>query len=120
MVASSAIKGNMLGKTQRELTHDDIERIGKLVEKHQEGEKIEELGVAKCVTKSEFGDNDYSFVPGRYVGSAEIVIDKEGIKQEIQVLANDLDDLLQEFNSLVPNVKEAINKILNEEESDER
>jgi|GEM_PF-783585 len=116
MVANTVVKGNMIDKKLRELTDNDIQTITSLVERHQSGEEVEELGKAKCITKREIAENDYSFVPGRYVGSAQEKVDKEVINAEIEILGKELFKLLDQFNDLVPDVKRVINELLEKED----
>lgn len=104
----------MVSKKLRELTINDTEKITNLYEKHISASKsvVTELGLAKSVSLAEIQSNDYSFVPGRYVGVVEQVIDKDAAKQEIQKIAKELDELFAEFNTLAPRVNEAIKKAL--------
>lgn len=117
MISASNIVGNMISKKLRELTLEDINKITNLYEKHASSSKsaINELGLAKSVSQTEIESNDYSFVPGRYVGIVEQIIDKSFAKQEIQKIAIELNDLFIEFNSLAPKVNEAIKKALESE-----
>lgn len=112
MVSGSKIEGNMISKKLRELTDPDIEKIEKVYEKHLMGEEVSEIGFAKTICKQEIIENDYSFVPGRYVGIEEIEINKEEIKEEIKKLGEELKILIQEFNELSPQVEDAIQKAL--------
>ncbi len=112
MIEAKNLEGNMLSKKNRELTDEDINKIAETYEKHKSGEIIEEIGFAKSVKVSEIEENDWSFVPGRYVGILKEEVDVELTKSEISELAKDLDKLFDEFNELVPKVKESIKKVL--------
>lgn len=116
MISGSSIEGRMISKKLRELKSSDIERIVTIFDKHENGEDVEEIGFAKTVTKKEIEENNFSFVPGRYVGSKEEKVDKEQVKKEIKELANDISKLMKEFNDLAPKVEEAIQKALDYEE----
>ncbi len=116
MVSASTIEGNMISKKLRELTSENIQTIDSVYSKHLIGEYIEQIGFAKTISKDELIANDYSFVPGRYVGSIVQVVDKEKAKAEIQNLAGELSLLMKEFNELTPKVEEAIKKALEFEE----
>ncbi|WP_206335999.1 type I restriction-modification system subunit M [Mesoplasma coleopterae] len=115
MVSGSNIKGNMISKKLRELTDDDILKIQDLYDKHLKGEEINISGLAKTITKTELIENDYSFVPGRYVETKEEIVDKEQIKEEIKTLSVELSALLNEFDDLKPKIEEAIKKALESE-----
>lgn len=118
MISSTKIEGNMVSKKLRELTNKDINNIVTIFDKHENGENINQKGVAKTITKQELIENDYSFVPGRYVGVVEETIDKEQVKKEIKELSLDLKNLIDEFNQLSPKVEEAIEKALTFEEEE--
>jgi len=112
MISGSAIEGRMISKKLRELQKPDIDKIVSLFDQHENGKTVAELGFAKSITKAELEENDYSFVPGRYVGTKEEKIDKEQVKKEIKELSSEISNLLKEFNELAPKVEEAIQKAL--------
>jgi hypothetical protein len=56
---------------------DRFDLILNIFDKHENGETINQKGFARTITKQELIDNDYSFVPGRYVEIFEEEIDKE-------------------------------------------
>lgn len=84
MVSGSNIESNMISKKLRELTEENITEIQSLYDKHLIGETIDIPGLAKTITSAELKENDFSFVPGRYVQSEEEIIDKEEVKKEIK------------------------------------
>jgi type I restriction enzyme M protein len=112
MISASNIKGNMISKKLRELTDEDIKKIVDVYIKHKNGEDINEPGLAKTINKENLVENDYSFVPGRYVEIIEEKIDEAQVKEEIKTLSNELNKLFDEFDDLVPKVKESIKKAL--------
>lgn len=114
MIEAKDLEGNMLSKKNRELTESDILKIVKVFEKHDNGENVEELGFAKTVTPGDIEENDWSFVPGRYVGILKEEVDVEATKADIKELGSQLNELFNEFNELVPKVKESIKKITEE------
>nr|NKE38580.1 N-6 DNA methylase [Spiroplasma platyhelix PALS-1] len=116
MISGSSIEGKMISKKLRELQTSDVDKIVEIFNKHENAEYIEEIGFAKSVLKDELIENNFSFVPGRYVGSKEEVVDKEAIKKEIKELAGEISSLFKEFNELAPKVEEAIKKALEYEE----
>ncbi|MGL5268672.1 MAG: N-6 DNA methylase [Spiroplasma sp.] len=116
MISGSSIEGRMISKKLRELKSSDIDRIVTIFDRHENAEDIVEIGFAKSVTKDEIIENNFSFVPGRYVGSKEEIIDKEQVKKEIKDLASEISKLMKEFNELTPKVEEAIQKALDYEE----
>ncbi len=120
MIDAYNFKGKMLSKKLRELTLEENNKILNIYNKHNEGQKIEEIGFAKSINLKEIEENDYSFVPGRYVGFVEEEIDTEKIKKEIKETSIELKKLLNEFQDLIPKVEESIEKALNFEEKKEK
>lgn len=110
MIDASNLEGNMLSKKLRELTADDVSKILKVYKEFKGQKDVEEVGFAKSVSLDEIKENDFSFVPGRYVGFEEEVIDKEAIKKEIAESSQELKRLLKEFEELTPKVLEALEK----------
>ena len=118
MIDASQFEGEMISKKLRILTNDDISKISKTFKAHMKNQNINEIGFAKSVTKQEIIDNDYSFVPGRYVGFVEEQIDKEKIREEIKKSAKELHILFNEVVKLVPKIEDSINKAINFKEID--
>ncbi|MCP4336978.1 MAG: N-6 DNA methylase [Mycoplasma sp.] len=116
MVDASKLEGKMLSKKLRELTAENINQVQELYKEHLEGKNVEKIGFAKTITKEDLIENNFSFVPGRYVGFEEEVIDKEKTKEEIKNLANELSILFKEFEEIKPKVEESIKKALELEE----
>ena len=112
MVDASNFKGNMVSKKLREITLEENNKISGIYQKHNKTQYIEENGFAKSVNKKEIEENDYSFVPGRYVGFKEEKIDKEKIKNEIKESKKELKKLFKEIEKLTPKVEEAIDKAI--------
>lgn len=112
MVEAKNLPGNMLSKKNRELTKDDIIKIIGNYKEHSKGNNIEEIGFSKTITKDELENNDWSFVPGRYVGILKEEIDIDATKKEIEELGNELNDLFDQFQKLLPKVKDSIKELI--------
>ena len=110
MIDGSEIKGNMISKKLRELEKEDIKKIVDAYNNHLGGQKIEIVGFAKSINSKELSVSDYSFVPGRYVGFVEEEIDKEAIKGELKSASKELFELMDEFEELLPKIKNSIKK----------
>ncbi len=110
MIEAKALEGNMLSKKNRELTESDITKIVDHYKNHSQGKSIEEIGFAKTINAKEIEENDWSFVPGRYVGIVKEEVDEEATKAEIKELSKELNKLFDEFEELIPKVKESIKK----------
>ncbi|WP_342268462.1 class I SAM-dependent DNA methyltransferase [Spiroplasma endosymbiont of Aspidapion aeneum] len=118
MVSGSSLDGNMISKKLRELKDTEIKNIVKIFDMHEKGEDIDFPELAKTITINELKENDYSFVPGRYISSSIDEIDIEATKDEIRTLGKELSDLLSEFLNLTPKVEEAIEKAINFKKDD--
>lgn len=116
MIDASSFEGHLISKKLRELSYYDIEKITKVYDRHLNGENVEIVGFAKTINADELIEADYSFVPGRYVGYQEEIIDKEEIKKEIKTLAKELNEMINEFKELSPQISNAINKALDYDE----
>lgn len=112
MLDGSQLEGKMISKKLRELAKEDILKFDQEYSKHLEGKDIEKIGFAKTIDKKELEENDYSFVPGRYVGFEEEKIDKKEIKKEIKKSAKELKELFKEIEKLTPKIEEAIDKAI--------
>ncbi len=104
--------GKMESKKLRILEANDIQKIVEVYRNHSKGEIVEEIGFAKTVDIKELEENDWSLVPGRYVGFEEEVIDKEKAKKEIAELSQELHQLFNEVSLLMPEVERSIEKAL--------
>ncbi len=112
MIEAKNLEGNMLSKKNRELTEEDLIKITNTYKEHEKGNNVEEIGFAKTISKDEIEENDWTFVPGRYVGIAKSEVDVELTKKEIEELGKELDVLFDEFEDLIPKVKESIKKAI--------
>ncbi len=113
MINAEQFEGNMLSKKNRELTEDELNKIVGWYKDHLKGNEIEnEIGYAKTVTQKEIEENEFSFVPGRYVGIYEEPIDIEETKKEIKKAGIELKELFEEMNELIPQVEKSIDKII--------
>ncbi|EDT49765.1 type I restriction-modification system subunit M [Ureaplasma urealyticum] len=104
--------GELKTKKLRFLTKDDISKIKNVYDKHEQGEDVNVVGFAKTCTIDEIIENDYSLVPGRYVGFEQEVIDHEQLNHEIKGLQEELSVLFDELEDLIPQAKESIKKVL--------
>ncbi|MCR8613060.1 MAG: type I restriction-modification system subunit M [Mycoplasma sp.] len=112
MLDASNLEGNMISKKLRELTKNDITKLSNIYNDFQENKNIDEIGLAKSVSLNELEENEYSFVPGRYVGFVEEVVDKDKIKEELKEISVELKKLIEEFEESIPDVYDSIDKIL--------
>lgn len=112
MINAHNFEGKMLSKKLRELKDEEIQQLVQVYDQHSQNQEVNELGFAKTVNLQEIRENDYALSPGRYVGYVEEEIDVEKAKEEIITLSKELDNLFDEFTSLMPEVKNSIKKAL--------
>ena len=111
MVNGSRLKGKDLSKKLRELTDVEINKLADLYQQHKDGKRVEEIGFAKSVTNSEIVAEDYSFMPGRYVGwKNPVSISISEAKAKVKKLAGELNVLLAQFKKLIPELEVSIKK----------
>jgi type I restriction enzyme M protein len=89
--------GTMMGRTQRVLTDDDIDRV---VSVHQEWRSLRPAapysgvdGLARSATVKEIRRHDYVLNPGRYVAASGVDVDVDIVVETIQELRRELDRL---------------------------
>ena len=112
MINAHNFEGRMLSKKLRELKDEEIQQLVQVYQQYSQNNEVNVIGFAKTVNLQEIIENDYALSPGRYVGYVEEEIDVEAAKEEIVTLSKELDNLLDEFASLVPEVKHSIEKAL--------
>ncbi|MFV0246470.1 MAG: N-6 DNA methylase [Mycoplasmatales bacterium] len=112
-VDASNIEGNMVSKKLRVLEDEDINKIEQSLVSFRNGKAEDIIGFSKVVDNKELEESDYSFVPGRYVGFVKEEIDEEQIKKDIKESSEELKKLFREFNELIPEVEDALEKVIN-------
>jgi len=86
--------GNLVDRTHRDLSDDEIQRIGKTYHAWR-GEKgagkyADIPGFCKSATADEIASHGHVLTPGRYVGAAELEADDEPFDEKMQRLTNTL------------------------------
>ena len=86
--------GEMVDRTHKELTTDDIAEIARTYHawrgEAKDGEYQDVPGFCKAATLDEIKGNDYVLTPGRYVGAAEFEEDGELFEERMQELTQSL------------------------------
>ncbi|UUD35072.1 type I restriction-modification system subunit M [Mycoplasmopsis caviae] len=107
--------GTLIDKKSRELTQQDIEKISStyLNWKNNSSEYKDVQGFCKVATFDEIKENDYSLVPGRYVGfDSEPKMTQEELKAKIKESSQELLKLFEESAELEKKVVEILKKNL--------
>ena len=104
--------GTMTTRKLRELTDDDIQKIGKTAENWQNGESYEDTpGFCMSATLDEIKKNDYILTPGRYVGLPDEEEDGEPFEEKMDRLTSELSKLFAEGDRLQEEVKKQLGGI---------
>ncbi len=106
--------GQLIDRTQRELTDDEIERIAQTYHawrgEKDAGEYADVPGFCKSVTLEEIRAHGYVLTPGRYVGAAAQEDDGEPFEEKMKRLS----DALREQATQARTLDEAIARNLKE------
>lgn len=114
MIHGTELEGNMINKRSRELTKDNINKIVSLYHKHKNNKIINKVGFAKSINEKEIMENDYSFLPGRYVDFIRKKNDKHEIEKNTKKIYQDISILLNEFDKVTFEIKRILKKLKNE------
>ncbi|MBS0368372.1 MAG: SAM-dependent DNA methyltransferase [Proteobacteria bacterium] len=84
--------GRMIGRVQRELTDDDIERIAATVAawRGEGGDYADQPGYCRSVTLAEIAGHGHVLTPGRYVGAEAVEDDDEAFADKMRSLTEKL------------------------------
>ena len=103
--------GQMVDKTHRELTDDDIALIANTVEAYQEGKLEAVKGFCAVATIQEIASQNYLLTPGCYVGLEEIAVDDEEFEIKMARLTGELSDLLTRSEDAAAVLREKLGAI---------
>lgn len=103
--------GKLTGKKLRTFNDENINYLKSIFKKWESNEGYEDIsGFCKSVSSSEIKDNDYSLIPGNYVGVAEIEFNEEELNIELEEVKNTLPDLTSSSNSTAIEINALIQK----------
>lgn len=104
--------GAMVTRKLKELTDGDIQKIGRTVERWQNGDGYEnEAGFCMCAALDDIKKNDYILTPGRYVGLPDEEEDSEPFDEKMDRLTGELSALFAEGDRLQEEVKKQLGGI---------
>lgn len=104
--------GSMISRKLKELTDEDIRKIGDTAKNWQDDENYEDIaGFCKAATLDEIKKNDYILTPGRYVGLPEEEDDGEPFDEKMGRLTGELSALFAEGDRLQEEVKKQLKGI---------
>ena len=94
--------GTMISRTNKELTVDDITKIGATYHDWKQGSKnyVDQAGYCKSASLDDIKANDYVLTPGRYVGAADIEDDGIAFEDKMTELSQTLFAQMKEAEGL--------------------
>ena len=103
--------GTMKSRKLRELSDDDIKKLGDTYDKYEAGTLENEKGFCAVVDTAEIAKNDYILTPGRYVGIKEQEEDKEPFDEKMKRLTCELSELFEESHKLETEIRKQLKSI---------
>ena len=103
--------GTMKSRKLRELSDDDIKKLGDTYDKYEAGTLENEKGFCAVVDTAEIAKHDYILTPGRYVGIKEQVEYQEPFDEKMKRLAGELSELFEESHKLETEIRKQLKSI---------
>lgn len=103
--------GTMKSRKLRELSDDDIKKLGDAYDKYEAGTLENEKGFCAVVDTAEIAKHDYILTPGRYVGIKEQEEDKEPFDEKMKRLTGELSGLFEESHNLEAEIRKQLKSI---------
>lgn len=103
--------GTMKSRKLRELSDDDIKKLGDAYDKYEAGTLENEKGFCAVVDTAEIAKHDYILTPGRYVGIKEQEEDKEPFDEKMKRLTGELSELFEESHKLEAEIRKQLKSI---------
>ena len=103
--------GTMKSRKLRELSDDDIKKLGDTYDKYEAGTLENEKGFCAVVDTAEIAKHDYILTPGRYVGIKEQVEDQEPFDEKMKRLTCELSGLFEESHKLEAEIRKQLKSI---------
>ena len=103
--------GTMKSRKLRELSDDDIKKLGDTYDKYEAGTLENEKGFCAVVDTAEIAKHDYILTPGRYVGIKEQVEDQEPFDEKMKRLTGELSGLFEESHKLEAEIRKQLKSI---------
>lgn len=103
--------GTMKSRKLRELSDDDIKKLGDTYDKYEAGTLENEKGFCAVVDTAEISKHDYILTPGRYVGIKEQEEDKEPFDEKMKRLTSELSEMFKQSEILQNEIKEKLKSI---------
>ena len=103
--------GKMEDRKHRNLSDEDIKKLGDTFEAFQEGTLEDKKGFCAVVTTEDIKKQDYILTPGRYVGIEEQEDDGEPFGDKMKRLTSELSEMFTQSNTLQDEIKKNLASI---------
>ena len=103
--------GEMVSRTQRELTEQDITKIASTFKVFQNGELEDEKGFCAVADLEQIAKQDYILTPGRYVGIADAEDDGEPFQEKMERLTSELAEMFEKSHQLEDEIRKQLGSI---------
>lgn len=103
--------GTMVSRRLRELSNEDIEKLGKTYKDYTDGKLENVKGFCAVATTEDIARQDYILTPGRYVGVEEQEDDGEPFEEKMTRLTAELGDLFKKSHELEEQIKKQLGAI---------
>ena len=103
--------GEMVTRSLREMTVEDISKITSTFEKFSNGKLNDIKGFCAAVTTEDIAKQDYILTPGRYVGIEEQKGDAEPFEEKMTRLTTELSVMFKQSHSLEEEIKKQLGAI---------
>ena len=103
--------GELVDRTHRDFSDDDIARIANAFESFQNGTLEGEKGFCAVVDTTEIAKQNYILTPGRYVGIEEREDDDEPFEEKMERLTSELSEMFARSYELEKEIKERLGAI---------
>ena len=103
--------GTMKSRKLRELSDDDIKKLGDTYDKYENGTLENKKGFCAVVSTEEIAKQGYILTPGRYVGIEEKEDDGEPFDDKMKRLTSELSEMFKQSEILQNEIKEKLKSI---------
>ena len=105
--------GEMIDRTHKQLTDEDIEKIASTYHNWKDGKKkyADINGFCKSADINEVQSNDYILTPGRYVGIDDVEEDDEPFEDKMNRLTSELSELFAKSQELEAEIRKNLGAI---------
>jgi len=107
--------GNLIDRTHRELSHEDIRKIADVYHAWRgeplAGEYADVPAFCKAVTLAEIHEHNHILTPGRYVGAEDIEDDGEPFEEKMARLTARLEAQFEESASLEATIRQNLRRL---------